>query len=117
MVRDEMISCAERLAQFAWAIHTGDRETLCELRRIIEAGGGTWKENEHQVTCTGPSGIASGFVPGYEDPVTACVVVSFLLVGPLWPKVPFVKEAFDILQKWWREEIKSTVRRDKKYGP
>lgn len=97
---------AERLAQFAWAIHTGDRETLQELRRVIEAGGGTWEEDGQQVVCTGPSGMRSGFLLGSTDPVTACVVVSFLLIGPLWPQVPFVKKAFDILNKLWKEERK-----------
>jgi hypothetical protein len=51
---------AERLAQFAWAVHTGDKETLQALRRVIEAGGGTWEEDGNQVTCTGPSGIRGG---------------------------------------------------------
>jgi hypothetical protein len=104
MVGDETLST--RLAQFAWAIHTGDWETLQELRRVIEAGGGTWEDDGQQVWCTGPSGIRSGFLVGGTDPITACVAVSFLLVGPLWPQVPFVKKACDILNKRWRNKIK-----------
>ena len=105
---------AERLAQFAWAVHTGDRDTLQALRRVIEAGGGTWEEDGNQVTCTGPSGIRGGFVPGQEDPVTAGVVVSFLLVGQLWPQVPFVNRAFGILNKLWKEESKKLKENKKK---
>jgi hypothetical protein len=112
---------------------------LCDLRRLIEEGGGRWEETWSapltagdvrraagkraaelvcpdmpddtvliparlvEVTCTGPSGIRSGFAPGGLDPIAAYVTVSFLLIGPLWPKDPDAVAGFSEIGRRWKD--------------
>jgi hypothetical protein len=104
---------AERLADYAWAICTNDRNVLQVFRKVIEAGGGSWEENEDQVTLTGPSGIRGGFTPGREDPVTACVMVNFMLFGQLWAQVPPAAKALEVINKRWAAHVKAEKERRK----
>jgi hypothetical protein len=100
-------SLAERLADYAWAIATNDRDTLQAFRKVIEAGGGSWEEDEHQVTLTGPSGFRGAFLPGQEDPVTACELVNVMLFGEFWPQVPQAAKALDMINRRWAAQVSS----------
>jgi hypothetical protein len=104
---------AERLADYAWAIAANDRSTLGVFRKVIEAGGGSWEDDGYQVTLTGPSGIRGGFTPGHEDPVTACVMVNFMLFGQLWAQVPPAAKALEVINKRWADHVKSQKERRK----
>jgi hypothetical protein len=98
---------AERLADYAWAIATNDRDTLQVFRKIVEDCGGSWEEDEHQVTLTGPSGFRGAFLPGHEDPVTACELVNVMLFGEFWPQVTPAVKALDVIRQRWAAQVKA----------
>jgi len=104
---------AERLADYAWAIAANDRSTLEVFRKVVEAGGGSWEDDGYQITLTGPSGIRGGFTPGHEDPVTACVMVNFMLFGQFWPQVPPAPKALEVINKRWAAYVKAQKERRK----
>jgi len=104
---------AERLADYAWAIAANDRSTLEVFRKVVEAGGGSWEDDGYQITLTGPSGIRGGFTPGHEDPVTACVMVNFMLFGQFWAQVPPAAKALEVINKRWAAHVKAQKERRK----
>jgi hypothetical protein len=104
---------AERLADYAWAIAANDKSTLEAFRKVVEAGGGSWEDDGYQITLTGPSGIRGGFTPGHEDPVTACVMVNFMLFGQFWAQVPPAAKALEVINKRWAAYVKAQKERRK----
>jgi hypothetical protein len=102
---------SERLADYAWAIAANDRSTLEVFRKVIEAGGGSWEEDDYQVTLTGPSGIRGGFYPGHLDPINACILVNLMLFGEQWESVPAAVKALYVVNKRWDEHAKAAKER------
>ena len=50
--------------------------------------------------------INTGFSLDHIDPVNLLVILGLAFFGPFWPYMPDAKQAFKLVKKWWRDQIK-----------
>ena len=96
------MTISERIADLALKVSL-DTDTS-ELEEILRAQGATvTKESDTVIICKANYAIG---ISVESDPITALSVIIMALWGPHGMLLPEAKEAFDIVNKQWRERIK-----------
>lgn len=107
-----MTAEAERIADFTWRALAGD---YTELRRLVEAMGGRWRDQgpDRPPIIDSCHGMTVGF-PHLYDPIGMVSAIGYALYGPLWTSVPATQQGFDLVVKQWSERGKAAKAAAKK---
>ena len=50
--------------------------------------------------------VNTGFALDHIDPINLLVILGLAFFGPFWPYMPDAKEAFKLIKKWWKNQVK-----------